>query len=75
MFDIVQLSTKHPSLGGTTMTLTVREASREARVADQTMYRWIKSGFVKAVKIENTIRIPRTEFRQLMMKGVNNVEH
>tara|TARA_R110000737_G_scaffold16900_1_gene34248 strand:- start:356 stop:535 length:180 start_codon:yes stop_codon:yes gene_type:complete len=46
--------------------LTVHEAAKEARVSEQTIYRWIKSGAVSAVKIGGTIRIDRKKFRQLL---------
>ena len=46
--------------------LTVHEAAKEARVAPQTMYRWVRSGLVEAIKIENTVRIDRKKLRKLL---------
>jgi len=40
---------------------TVNEIAKELRVSKQTVYKWVKQGKVKAVKIDKAIRIPESE--------------
>jgi excisionase family DNA binding protein len=38
--------------------LSVKEYAAKLRVTEKTVYRWIRSGALRAVKHGNTIRIP-----------------
>jgi excisionase family DNA binding protein len=40
---------------------TVNEIAKELRVSKQTVYKWVKQGKIKAVKIDKAIRIPESE--------------
>jgi len=47
---------------------TVKEVAKELRVSTNTVYKWVKQGKLKAVKIDKLIRIPEDE----ITKRLNN---
>lgn len=44
---------------------TVKEMAEKFGVHEHTIRNWIKKGQIRAVKIENTVRIPATEIERL----------
>jgi excisionase family DNA binding protein len=49
--------------------LTVKEAADFARVAPQTVYRWITESRVPSIRVGNAIRIPRRWMDQLIAQA------
>lgn len=45
---------------------SVAEVARKLQVSDETIYRWLKSGNLKAVKIGGQWRIKESELRRLL---------
>jgi excisionase family DNA binding protein len=42
---------------------TIKEVAREMRVSTNTVYKWVKRGKLRAVKIDKIIRIPEEELK------------
>ena len=40
---------------------TIKEVAKEMRVSTNTVYKWVKQGKLRAVKIDKVIRIPESE--------------
>jgi len=49
---------------------TVREVAQMLRFDKMTIYRWIKSGKIKAVKINNRWLIPAEEVERIIKKKI-----
>ena len=49
--------------------LTVEEFATTFRVSKNSVYKWIKKGTVKAVRIGNVIRIPISELESITKGG------
>jgi putative resolvase len=48
----------------------VEELAEKLRVNKMTIYRWIKAGKIKALKIGKEFRIARMDFEQLINKTI-----
>jgi len=57
----------HPSDGG--RLLTVHEVAEYLRVSDATVWRWLREGRLRGLKIGNARRIPLDEIRELTSAG------
>jgi excisionase family DNA binding protein len=42
---------------------TAKEVSKELKVSIGTVYKWVRKGKIKAVKIDKAIRIPEEELK------------
>lgn len=51
--------------------LTVKEFAEIFHVTKKTVYSWINSGRVKAVRIDTTIRIKQSEVDRIMRGEIN----
>jgi len=49
--------------------LTVKEIADRLKVSRFTVYRWIKQGRLKAIRIDGILRIEEEAYNQLIEKG------
>ncbi len=45
---------------------TVAEIAQEMKVTKRTVFRWIKAGKLKAVKVGGTVRVTEEEYSKLL---------
>jgi len=48
------------------MLLTVNEVAKKVKVHPMTVYRWIKNGKLKALRIDGIIRIQENDYKQIL---------
>ncbi len=53
----------------TEILLTIREVQDRLKVSDETVYRHIKSGKLRAIRVGNLWRIPEVALRAFLEKG------
>lgn len=46
--------------------LTVREVAERFKVSPRTVHRWIKTGKLKAIKVDRDIRIQESEIERII---------
>lgn len=66
VFHLAHVS-DYPSTSGI-RTLTIAEIAQELKVSKRTIFRWIKAGKLKAIKIAGTVRVEEEEYNRLIDK-------